>query len=167
MSANQQPDSTASWVSTSSPQVLDDLMFNPFADMSNNEPSTSSSDIHIGMTTSSPPLALDNIIFDPFADLPGELRIANTTKPRDPLGFEYNNFYISRFVMIPSIVMMVITSLLLIYIILKHLRAVLKLYLSVIFYAVAILFFAAQVTAFLLQNWVRVDKLFKSPYIYL
>ncbi|XP_063686213.1 uncharacterized protein LOC134819983 [Bolinopsis microptera] len=64
----------------------------------------------------------------------------------------YNKLYITRTVMIPALVLVVLSSLFLIYIIISKLREVMKLYLSVVLYAVSILYFASQVATMLLYN---------------
>ena len=69
--------------------------------------------------------------------------------------FEYKTFYITRVVEIPSVVLMVVTSLLLLYIIVKHLRQIMKLYLSIIFYSASVLFFVSQFITMQLYNRVR------------
>ena len=69
-------------------------------------------------------------------------------------GFKYNKFYVTKVVMIPCIILMVVFSLLLVYIIMRHLRSILKLYMSVIFYALSILYFAIQIIILLLYDQV-------------
>ena len=69
-------------------------------------------------------------------------------------GAWYRKFYISQIVIFPSILMMILLSLLLIYVIVRHLRAIIKLYLSVIFYAFSILFFASQIITMLMWDFV-------------
>ena len=73
----------------------------------------------------------------------------------DEHAFEYKTFYITRVVEIPSVVLMVVTSLLLLYIIVKHLRRIMKLYLSIIFYSASVMFFASQLITMQLHNRVR------------
>jgi hypothetical protein len=65
---------------------------------------------------------------------------------------EYNEFHISRVVVVPAVALMILTSILLIYVIAKQLRRVMKLYLSVLFYAACVLFFVSQVITVLLYN---------------
>lgn len=66
----------------------------------------------------------------------------------------YRTFYISRIVIIPSILMMIACSIILMYVILRHLKSVMKLYLSVLFYAASTLFFASQISTKILQSQV-------------
>ena len=75
--------------------------------------------------------------------------------PFDEHTFEYKTFYITRVVEIPSVVLMVVTSLLLLCIIVKHLRQIMKLYLSNIFYSAPVLFFVSQFITMQLHNRVR------------
>ena len=89
----------------------------------------------------------DYIIPDPFEYLQPENNTVNVNS-----SLEYRKLYISQAIIIPSIVLMVISSLLIIYVIIRHLRSIMKLYLSVIFYAVSILYFAAAVTCLLIRN---------------
>ena len=49
--------------------------------------------------------------------------------------FSYRGFQITRILSVPCLFLMLVSSVLLVYIILKHLRAVLYLYISVLFYA--------------------------------
>ena len=71
----------------------------------------------------------------------------------------YKTFYISRAVIVPATLSMIFCSIILIYIILRHLKSVLKLYLSVLFYAFSILFFASQIITKLLHNLVSGETL--------
>ena len=99
------------------------------------------------------------LMIDPF-----EFHSNNTLRNTTLLGFEenpdigsnkdmdYNKLYITRTVMIPALVLVVLSSLFLIYIIISKLREVMKLYLSVVLYAVSILYFAAQVATMLLYD---------------
>jgi hypothetical protein len=64
------------------------------------------------------------------------------------------SFYLSRTLIIPATITMVLCSITLMYIILRHLKAIIKLYLSVLFYAISILYFASQITTKLLYNQV-------------
>ena len=67
------------------------------------------------------------------------------------LGF-YNKFYVSRVLIIPATLLMIFCSITLMFVILRHLKSVIKLYLSVHFYACSILFFASQILAKLLHS---------------
>ena len=67
-------------------------------------------------------------------------------------GFQYTQFYVTRIVMIPCIFLMLLFSLMIVYIIIRHLRAIMKLYLSVIFYAFSILYFATLIVVLLVYN---------------
>ena len=99
------------------------------------------------------------LMIDPF-----EFHSRNTLRNTTLLGFkenpdigsnkdmDYNKLYITRIVMIPALVLVVLSSLFLIYIIISKLREVMKLYLSVVLYAVSILCFAAQVAIMLLYD---------------
>ena len=69
--------------------------------------------------------------------------------------FNYRKPYITQVIVLPSIVLMVTFSILIIYVIIGHLRNIMKLYMSVIFYAVSILYFAAVMTFFLAYNEVK------------
>ena len=67
------------------------------------------------------------------------------------LGF-YKKFYVSRVLIIPTTLLMIFCSITLMVVILRHLKSVIKLYLSVLFYACSILFFASQILAKLLHS---------------
>eukprot|EP00116_Pleurobrachia_bachei_P012932 sb/3473194/ len=107
-------------------------------------------------------LILRPVTEEPFEKLAvnplgGKLQIEypNASTGYESDGFQYRRFYISQVVIIPSLVMMVVFSLLLLYVILRHLRGVLKLYLSVIYYALSILFFASQIIWMIFSDMVR------------
>ena len=90
------------------------------------------------------------VIINPFVN-PVHSSVSNETGDS---GFKYNKFYVTKVVMIPCIILMVVFSLLLVYIIMRHLRSILKLYMSVIFYALSILYFAIQIIILLLYDQV-------------
>jgi hypothetical protein len=71
--------------------------------------------------------------------------VQNQSNQTENSGFKYNQFYVARAVMIPSIIVMILFSVILIYIIIRHLQPMMKLYMSVIFYALSILYFAALI----------------------
>ena len=99
---------------------------------------------------------MEKMAINPLAEnLQIELSNASTGYNGSDGGFQYRRFYISQVVIIPSLVMMVLFSLLLLYVILRHLRGVLKLYLSVIYYALSILFFASQIIWMIFSDMVR------------
>ena len=106
------------------------------------------------------PLKIEPMMINPFKHLTKtpynneELGVAQNESNQSS-GFVYNKFYITRVVMIPSIIMMVFFSLLLVYIIIRHLRPIMKLYMSVIFYALSILYFAIQIIILLLHDLVN------------
>ena len=86
-----------------------------------------------------------------------ESRNSSVNNGTEDTGFQYKQFYVTRVVMIPCLVMMLLFSLLIVYIIIRHLRAIMKLYLSVIFYALSILYFAALIVVLLVYNKVGVE----------
>ena len=57
------------------------------------------------------------------------------TKADSEGGFTYEGFKITRAVSVPCLFLMLVSSILLVYIILKHLKGILYLYISVLFYA--------------------------------
>ena len=70
----------------------------------------------------------------------------------DETGFQYKKFYVTRVVIIPCLVLMVIFSLVIVFIIMKQLRAIIKLYMSVIFYAFSIQYFAVMMVILLVYD---------------
>ena len=92
-----------------------------------------------------------------------ELRNSSVNNGTEDTGFQYKQFYVTRIVMIPCLVMMLLFSLMIVYIIIRHLRAIMKLYLSVIFYAFSILYFAALLVVLLVYNKVGVQLLKHLP----
>ena len=92
-----------------------------------------------------------DVIINPFNGVGVSRNESNETGDS---GFKYNKFYVTKVVMIPCIILMVVFSLLLVYIIMRHLRSILKLYMSVIFYALSILYFAIQIIILLLYDQV-------------
>ena len=126
--------------------------------------------------TTDEPVARPDIMADPFSNHPftiepngmrdnsetsfppltekGNISESNSSKYNgtDDAGFKYTQFYVTRVVMIPCIVLIVLFSLMIVYIIMKHLRAIMKLYISVIFYAFSILYFATLIVVLLVYN---------------
>ena len=102
-----------------------------------------------------------DMMIDPFektlppAPLGGMGRNSSNDNQADNNGFQYKQFYVARVVMIPCLVLMLLFSLLLVYIIIRHLRAIMKLYMSVIFYAFSIIYFALLMVVLLIHNQVK------------
>ena len=79
-------------------------------------------------------------------------------------GFQYKKFYVTRVVIIPCLVLMVIFSLIIVFIIMKQLRAIIKLYMSVIFYAFSIQYFAVMMVTLLVYDEVKLKLLYCQYY---
>ena len=74
----------------------------------------------------------------------------------DDGGFKYTQFYITQVTIYPCIFFMIFFSLVIIFIIMKQLKPVMKLYMSVIYYAfsILILFYASQILGVLVFDMV-------------
>ena len=98
----------------------------------------------------------DNIIINPHDNQWRDIKEPDTTGPSEEIadmiidtntysnessviyddgGFTYSGFMITRVMSFPCLAMILISSILLVYIILRHLRSLLYLYISVVFYA--------------------------------
>lgn len=88
----------------------------------------------------------------------------STDNGADETGFQYKKFYVTRVVIIPCLVLMVIFSLIIVFIIMKQLRAIIKLYMSVIFYAFSIQYFAVMMVTLLVYDEVKLKLLYCQYY---
>ena len=102
----------------------------------------------------------EDMMIDPFEKtLPpfgGMGKNSSEKNGTDDTGFQYREFHVTKVVMIPCLVLIVIFSLLLVYIIMRHLRAIMKLYMSVIFYAFSTLYFVILMLVLLVYNQVNI-----------
>ena len=159
---NEPPTATA-WLSpifTETP-IQEEFMVNPFnPDLAipESNPRPLGLGNRAGPAAGGPPIVVDPMInpwaIDPLTTEPSPLGLANGTEEDGT--FVYRKFYISQAVIIPAILAMVFFSVLLVYVIVRHLRPVMKLYLSVIFYACSILFYASQIILLLLYDFVSI-----------
>ena len=140
-------------------QQYESFMINPFIEHMT-EPEVDS--MHRMINPFEPTFSND-LMINPFEGTPnpntpdtGGLGMVHNKNNRTDSGFKYNQFYVTRVVMIPCIILMVLFSLLLVYIIIRHLRPIMKLYMSVIFYAFSILYFATQIIILLIYDLVRI-----------
>ena len=102
----------------------------------------------------------EDMMIDPFEKtLPpfgGMGQNSSEKNGTDDTSFQYRKFYVTKVVMIPCLVLIVVFSLLLVYIIIRHLRAIMKLYMSVIFYVFSTLYFVVLMLILLVYNQVHI-----------
>ena len=100
-------------------------------------------------TAPPPPVEIDSIP-NPFATMRQNLTVETGAASDDADGgFKYTQFYITQVTIYPCIFFMIFFSLVIIFIIMKQLKPVMKLYMSVIYYAFSMLFYASQILSVL------------------
>ena len=114
----------------------DDLIFNPFEDYAEGP-----DDVILGeasttefVNTYSPKVERLDLFFNPNWSSAAN-KSSVFTKADSEGGFTYEGFKITRAVSVPCLFLMLVSSILLVYIILKHLKGIIYLYISVLFYA--------------------------------
>ena len=111
------------------------------------------------ITNIEPPVLItetsNDAFVNPFKETeapPVNINDSSVDNGTDETGFQYKKFYVTRVIIIPCLVLMVIFSLVIVFIIMKQLRAIIKLYMSVIFYAFSIQYFAAMMVILLVYD---------------
>ncbi|XP_063685551.1 uncharacterized protein LOC134819516 [Bolinopsis microptera] len=117
-----------------------DLVFNPFKDYEQDPGDDISGEASTTVTEfvssySAKVEILDLLVNPSWSNSSAADKSEVFTDKNSEGGFTYEGFKITRAVSVPCLFLMLVSSILLVYIILKHLRGILYLYISVLFYA--------------------------------